>query len=246
MTVLLSFCFNIAFYINMVLWLLLALPLLALPSKYLSRTACLWARSNFWLLEHIAGIKYEFRCKEEVPKGALLIASKHQSFWETFAFFVLFEEPLFVLKRELIWIPVFGWYLKKIGCIAVDRQAGEKSIRIMVSGARRALSQNRQIVIFPEGTRTAPGSVPSYKRGVELLYRILKVPCLPVALNSGIFWPRRRFIRKPGTIIVEACPLIEPGLKGNEFMKIMQERIEAVMVHLVSKDGDVQPSESRH
>ena len=231
-----SMVFNIAFYCNIIFWLILAIPLLFFPRKYLFRLIGWWVSVNFWLLEHIAGIKCVFRHTERIPEGGILVASKHQSFWETFALFSLFKDPLFVLKRELMWIPFFGWYLKKLGCIAVEREAGEKSVRIMLNKARDAIAQQRQVIIFPEGTRTSPGDPPSYKRGVELLYRMLKVSCVPIALNSGLFWPRRRFIRHPGTIIVEICPLIDAGLKGKEFSDILQARIESEMPQLLNED----------
>jgi 1-acyl-sn-glycerol-3-phosphate acyltransferase len=142
--------------------------------------------------------------------------------WETFALIPLFGDPAFIYKRELIWIPVFGWYLWKSDMVPVDRRARGGAIASMIESARRELGRGRQIIIFPEGTRTAPGAPPAYKSGLANLYAATDVPCLPIALNSGVFWPRRKFLRYPGTIVLEALDPIPPGLDKEAFAARVQ------------------------
>jgi 1-acyl-sn-glycerol-3-phosphate acyltransferase len=204
-----SLLFNAAFYANLIVWLLAALPLLVAPRMGLMRVAQAWAHSNLWLLRTIAGTKVDIRGLEHIPSGGLLVAAKHQSLWETFALATLFDDPTFVLKRELMWIPMFGWFLWKADMVPIDRRAGSNALREMTRRARDEVARGRQLLIFPEGTRRPPGAAPAYKYGIVHLYETLGVPCLPVALNSGLFWPRRSFIRRPGTILVEILEQIE-------------------------------------
>jgi 1-acyl-sn-glycerol-3-phosphate acyltransferase len=228
-----SLLFNALFYANLLLWVLAALPLLLLPRKVLMRTAQAWARSNLWLLRVIAATGAEFRGLDNIPPGPLLVAAKHQSLWETFALLTIFDDPTFVLKRELMWIPLFGWLLWKAGMVPVDRRAGSAALKAMNERARRAVRQGRQILIFPEGTRRPPGAEPAYKSGIVHLYGDLNVACLPAALNSGLFWPRRRLLRRPGTIVVEVLEPIAPGLSRKEFMSALEARIEAASDRLL-------------
>jgi 1-acyl-sn-glycerol-3-phosphate acyltransferase len=160
---------------------------------------------------------------------------KHQSTWETFALLWLFSDPAFILKRELQWIPLFGWYAWKARMIPVDRGKGSQALAAMTERARAALAEGRQIVIFPEGTRRAPGAEPSYKFGAAHLYGETGVTCLPIALNSGLFWPRRSFLRYPGTIVVEILDPIVPGLDKTEFAKRLQHDIESTTARLVAE-----------
>ena len=237
MKVVTSLLFNILFYCNLIMWVIVHMPVLVLPQRYVLGVARRWSASSLWLLEHVAGIKADFRHLERIPNQGILVASKHQSFWETFALFQVFDAPAFVLKRELTWIPIFGWYLKKVGCVAVNRETGEQSVRGMVTQVKEILRQGRQVIIFPEGTRRAPGAPPDYKRGIVLLYRMCKAPCVPVALNSGLFWPRRRFIRNPGTVVVEICPAIEPGQHHEVFLNNLQTTIEETTERLIRDHG---------
>jgi len=160
--------------------------------------ATTWGRLNLFLLRVICGVKYEVRGREKIPKGRpLLVAAKHQSAWETFALLHLFDDPLFIVKRELMWIPIFGWLMIKGRMVPVDRSAGGQALNAMTDRARIELADNRQLIIFPEGTRRAAGAEPRYKHGVVHLYASMQVPCVPVALNSGLFWPRRSILRIP-------------------------------------------------
>ena len=230
-----SVLFNVLFYLNLTVQIILALPTLIMPRWGIVEVARFWARTNLWLLRVVCGTRVEFRGLEKIPPGPLLVASKHQSLWETFALITLFADPAYIMKRELMWIPFFGWYTWKAGMIAVNRGKGSQALTEMNASARRELARNRQIIIFPEGTRRAPGAEPRYKYGVVHLYAETKVACLPVALNSGLFWPRRSFRRYPGTIRVEILDPIPPGLGKDAFFDLLQHGIEAATARLVAE-----------
>jgi 1-acyl-sn-glycerol-3-phosphate acyltransferase len=235
MLILRSIAFNLAFYFNLLIWIVACIPTLAMPPYAVLRLAKGWGRSNLWLMRVIVGTQVEFRGLERIPSGGLLVAAKHQSFWETFALLSLFEGPTFVLKRELTWLPIFGPLLVKAGMIPVDRGKGGGALVGMTRRAVQAVREGRQILIFPEGTRRAPGAEPAYKFGVAHLYRSLDVPCLPVALNSGVFWPRRQFLRRPGTIVVEILDPIPPGDSRDNFLALLKERIETASDRLLAE-----------
>jgi 1-acyl-sn-glycerol-3-phosphate acyltransferase len=228
-----SLLFNVAFYLNLVFWLIVLLPALLVPQRHFMRLASLWGHTSLWLLRVLAGTKIEVRGREKIPSGGLLIASKHQSIWETFALLTLFDAPAFILKRELMWIPFFGWYTWKGGAVPVNRKAGSQALIQMTARAKEAAAKGRQILIFPEGTRRPAGAPPAYKFGIAHLYQNLGVPCLPIGLNSGLYWPRRQFIRRPGTIVVEIMDPIPAGLPRDQFFKTMQEQIETSSDRLV-------------
>jgi 1-acyl-sn-glycerol-3-phosphate acyltransferase len=230
-----SAVFNILFYLNLLVHFVIAIPTLAMPRMAIVRLAMSWGRINNWLLRICCGIRVEYRGLEKIPPGALLVASKHQSTWETFALLWLFADPAFILKRELQWIPFFGWYAMKAGMIPVDRGRGTQALAEMMERARAELARARQIVIFPEGTRRAPGAEPSYKFGVAHLYGETGMPCLPIALNSGLFWPRRAFQRYPGTIVAEILDPIPPGLSKAEFATRLQQVIETATARLIAE-----------
>jgi 1-acyl-sn-glycerol-3-phosphate acyltransferase len=227
--------FNGLFYLNLFAYFIAAIPTLIMPRTALLKLVRLWAATNLWLLRFTCGIKVEFRGLTKIPSGPLLVASKHQSMWETFALLPLFTDPAFILKRELLWIPFFGWYAWKVGMIPVDRGKRSLALAKLAVDVREELARNRQIVIFPEGTRRAPGAEPSYKYGIVHLYAEEGVPCLPIALNSGLFWPRRSFRRYPGTILVEVLDPIPPGLDKREFSERLQQTIEAATARLIAE-----------
>lgn len=232
-----SVIFNILFYLNLTVYLMVAMPTLLLPYRYLLGVARAWASTNLWLLRVICGIKAEFRGLEKIPPGGLLIASKHQSMWETFALLPYIDDPVFILKRELMWIPLFGWCLWKAQMIPVNRGARGPALAVMTERAKAEVrrGRGRQIVIFPEGTRRPPGAEPQYKYGVAFLYAETGVPCVPVALNSGLFWPRRSFRRFPGTVVVQVCDPIGPGLEKADFMAKLQHDLEAATEKIVEE-----------
>jgi 1-acyl-sn-glycerol-3-phosphate acyltransferase len=230
-----SLLFNILFYLVLLIYLVAALPTLLLPRRCIMDVGKLWGRTNVWLLRVVCGTKVEFRGLEKIPRGACIAAAKHQSAWETFALLSLFDEPVFILKRELMWVPGFGWYTWKGGMIPVDRGARARALTKMIEGARAALAQGRQIIIFPEGTRRPPGAEPRYKSGAAFLYAKTGAVCVPIALNTGLFWPRRSFRRVPGTILVEILDPIPPGLKRDAFFGLLQSRIEEATARLIAE-----------
>jgi 1-acyl-sn-glycerol-3-phosphate acyltransferase len=229
-----SLVFNILFYVVFVFWALVALPTFLMPRAAMLKVAAWWAGCNILLMRAICGIKVEFRGVEKIPKGPLIVASKHQSMWETISLLSFFEAPFFVLKRELLFIPLFGLFLIKTRMVAIDRSAGGRALLAVMRRAAEEVKHGRQFVIFPEGTRTAPGAPPQYKAGVGLIYSECNAPCLPVALNSGLFWPRRTFLRYPGTLVVEFLDPIPPGLKRDEFLQRMESVIEQASSRLVA------------
>ena len=235
MIVLRSLLFNAAFYLNTLIYLIIALPTFFMPYWAIVGVAKSWGRTNLFLLRVICGIKAEFRGVDKIPKGGLLVASKHQSSWETFALLWLFDDPTFILKRELQWIPLFGWFTIKGRMVPVRRGKGSVALAEMAERARIELAKGRQIVIFPEGTRRAAGAEPRYKIGVAHLYEAGGVPCLPIALNSGLFWPRRTFLRMPGTVIVDILDPIPPGLPKEQFFALLQDKIEDATARLIAQ-----------
>ena len=230
-----SVVFNVLFYLVLAVYLIAALPTLAMPRGALLWMVRSWARTNFRMLRVICNIGLEFRGFDRLPPGPLLVASKHQSLWETFALITAFSDPAFILKRELMWIPFFGWCASKAEMIPVDRGARSAALARMTEQAKIETGRGRQIVIFPEGTRRAPGAEPKYKYGVVHLYSELGVPCAPLALNSGLFWPRRSFRRYPGTIKVEVCEPIGPGLDKDTFFRRLQDEVETTTARLVAE-----------
>jgi 1-acyl-sn-glycerol-3-phosphate acyltransferase len=230
-----SVAFNVLFYLNLVVLIIAVLPTLVMPRRGILAVAKFWARINLWLLRAVCGIAVEFRGLEKIPPGPLLVSSKHQSLWETFALLLILSDPAYIMKRELMWIPFYGWYTWKAGMIPVDRSKGSQALADMNACARREAQCNRQIIIFPEGTRRPPGAEPRYKYGVAHLYAEMGVPCLPIALNSGLFWPRRSIRRYPGTVRVEVLDPIPPGLDKDAFFERLQRDVEAATARLIAE-----------
>ena len=230
-----SLAFHVVFYANTMLWLVVIIPTLAMPHRAILRVAQAWGRVSLWLLGTIVGTRVEYRGLGNVPRGGALVASKHQSFADIHALLPCLSDPTFILKRELTFIPLFGWFALKAGMIPVDRQRGAAAVADMNRRAKKAAADRRQILIYPEGTRRAPGAGPAYKSGVAHLYRSLDVPCVPVALNSGVFWPRRRFVLTPGTMVVEFLQPIAPGLERTAFQALLEERIETASARLLAE-----------
>lgn len=228
-----SLIFNVLFYLTLVLWLIVAVPTFVMPSAAILGVAKAWGRWNVWLMRMVCGTRVQFLGVERIPQGPLIIASKHQSMWETFALLRFIDQPIFILKRELNWIPFFGWYLMKAGMIGIDRKAGVRSLKMLARMTQQQMHRGRQLVIFPEGTRRPVGAPPAYKSGVALIYAEGDVPCMPVALNSGLCWPRRTFLRYPGTITVEFLDPLPPGLKRDAFMTRLEASIEGATDRLV-------------
>jgi len=228
-----SLLFNILFYVTSTLFVVLGSPLFFAPRRWAMAALAIHGRFELWLLKVVCGIKLEVRGAEKLPQGACLVAAKHQSAWETFGLIPLFQDPAVLMKRELFWIPFHGWFSHKFGMIPVDRDKGPAALRRMVREAKLRIAQGREIIIFPEGTRRAPGAPPDYKTGVVLLYEALEIPCVPLALNSGAFWPRRSLSLRPGTIVVEFLDPIPPGLPKAEFLERLIGSIETSSARLL-------------
>jgi 1-acyl-sn-glycerol-3-phosphate acyltransferase len=233
-----SLCFNVGWYAGTVAIALVGAPILLLPRRAVVEWARFWIRFCLWWLRVTVGLTHRMSGLENLPAGPVIIASKHQSSWETLAFTLLFPYSAIVLKRELVLIPIVGWAMARAGNIAVERGDGATALRGLVRQAKAAIAEGRSVLIFPEGTRVAVGAERPYQVGTAALYRQLGVPVLPVALNSGLFWGRRQFIKRPGVIDVELLPLIPPGLDRRTFMETLRERIEGATARLVSEPDD--------
>jgi 1-acyl-sn-glycerol-3-phosphate acyltransferase len=233
-----SIAFNLLFYLNTLLYLTVALPTFFMPYRAIIAVARSWGRANLVLLRVVAGIDCEVRGREKIPNGSIIVASKHQSAWETFALLPLFDNPLFIVKRELLRIPIFGWLMIKGRMVPVDRGGGSPALAAMTARAKVELADNRQLIIFPEGTRRPAGAEPRYKFGVAHLYTAAGVPCVPVALNSGLFWPRRSIRLLPGTVVVQILDPIPPGVDRDEFFKRLQHVIETATASLIAEAKD--------
>ena len=230
-----SFAFNLAFYLMSALINIAATPLFLAPRLWTVWAMRQWSRLTLWLLRVIAGTHYEIR--GQVPKGGVLIAAKHQSMWDTIVMTAILNDPAMVLKRELLWVPYYGWYSMKTRMIAIDRGAGASAIRRLIAQGKAAIADKRPIVIFPEGHRMSPGEAPDYKPGVAALYRQLGVACVPVAVNSGLYWARHGFLRRPGTIIIEFLDPIPAGLDRAGFMAQLEGAIEPATARLLAQGG---------
>jgi 1-acyl-sn-glycerol-3-phosphate acyltransferase len=229
MTALRSFLFMVWFLTVTAILSLIFLPVLILPRGATVWLARVWSRATFFGLKLFAGVDWEIRGAP--PTGPVLVAAKHMSMWDTLALYLALDRPAIVLKRSLLYIPFYGWFLWKATAIAIDRSAGAGALRKMSAAAQKVLGQGRPILIFPEGTRKKPHAPPDYKPGVAGLYALSKVPCVPVALNSGVYWTG--FIKKPGTIVLEFLEPIAPGLKRDTFMALLENRIETATNRLL-------------
>jgi 1-acyl-sn-glycerol-3-phosphate acyltransferase len=227
-----SVLFNIVFYVNLAAFLILGSWLLLAPRGWAMAGLKAWARTSLWWLEIICGLSMEVRGRQHLIAGACLCAGKHQSAWETFALVPVLHDPAIVLKRELAFIPLFGWFALKFRMITLNRSAGPQALKGLIGQARKAAALGREVVIFPEGTRRAPDAPPEYKPGAAALYLGLGLPCVPFALNSGHFWPRRSLIRRPGKVILEFLPPIPPGLPRREFQARLEQDVEAATARL--------------
>jgi 1-acyl-sn-glycerol-3-phosphate acyltransferase len=235
----------LAFYAGLYLWTaamgVASLPLYVLPRGSIVALSRLWVAGVLAILAATTGLRHRVEGRENLPAGPALVASKHQSAWETFALALLLRDPAIILKKSLLWIPFYGWALARIGMIGIDRAAGASALRALTRSASRRVAQGRPILVFPEGTRVAPGARRPYHPGVFALYRALDLPVVPVALNSGLFWPRRRLVKRPGTIAVAFLPPIPPGLDRAAFMAELEARIETTTDRLVSRGEGTSP-----
>jgi len=223
-----SLLFKFSFTVVTIIEMLLSAPFyFLLPHKTAWIVPRSWARSAFWLQKHCIGLDYQVEGVENLPQGAYIVAAKHQSSWETLALPLYIPDPSFILKRELLWIPFLGWYLARMGMVPINRGAPLQALKSLIAKGKKRAAQNRQLIIFPEGTRREPGAAPDYKAGVFPIYAELGLPVVPVALDSGLYWPKRGFCLYPGTIKCRILPPIAPGLRRREFMHKLETVIEA-------------------
>jgi len=222
-----ALAFNIAFVAVTALLGVAGLPVLLAPRRWVMGFGRFWARCVLALLKAIVGLDGEIRGIEYLPPGASIIAMKHQSAWDALILPIVLGDPAVVLKRELLLVPFYGWYAARAGSIAIDRRGGAGALRRMVRAARREAAAGRRVVIFPEGTRTAPGHRLAYQPGIAALYQALDLPVVPAAVNSGLYWGRRSFVKRPGRIVLAFLEPIPPGLPRAQLMNELQHRIEA-------------------
>lgn len=227
MLMLRSTLFNVVFYLNLILRMIVLTPVyFILPRKIAYVIPKKWAASNHWLMKMIAGTTFTVEGLENIPEGGCILAPKHQSFWDTYALLPWMDDPVYILKRELMWIPLFGWYAMKQRMIPVNRAARGKVMLKVMERAREEMANGRQLVIYPEGTRKPPGAQPDYRYGIARLYRDLGVPVVPVAMHPGLFWPRHTTMRYPGHFRVRILPAIQPGMDPDAFFKHLVEVTE--------------------
>lgn len=226
-----SLLYNICFYAWLIILMIIWTPFYFLTSRKVAWfVPKYWARTSLDMQDWMTGSRRDISGVENLPEGSFILAPKHQSFWDVLAFFPYIKDPLFILKRELMWIPVFGWYVAKMRMIPVNRGNRSRALKAVAEATRKEMDRNpRQLIIYPEGTRRPPGAEPAYKWGIVELYSQLNVPVVPVAHDAGLFWPRRKFLRFPGVIRARFLPAIPAGLDKEEFMRRLVGETEAVV-----------------
>lgn len=232
-----SLAFNLTFFSWAFISAVIFAPLFIVSAEMALKAGKPWAKGSLFLARIFCGIKYEVRGRENIQNIPVIYASKHQSAWDTLIFLALFPNVAYVLKKELLRLPFWGWYLWRMKMIAIDRSAGASSIKQLVRDSKAALAAGRPIVIFPEGTRTKLRSEPNYHAGITAMYSSLATAVVPVALNSGIYWEKNAFFKKPGTIVIEFLPIIEAGLPKKEFITRLQHDIEGATNKLLEEPG---------
>jgi len=240
-----SLLFHGLFYISNAVQMIFWTPVFfIMPRREAWKIAKSWALSHLWLQYLVCGTRAEFRGLERIrPSENQLIASKHQSVWETYTMILFFKDASYILKRELMLIPLFGWYTTKMKVIPVDRGRGALALASMTDNtAAQMQERERQVIIYPEGTRTRPGAPPRYKYGITHLYTHLNVPVQPVALNSGLYWGRKSWMVYPGIVIMEFLEPIEPGLGKETFMEKLEQEIETASDALIEEASQADPS----
>ncbi|MBL6933312.1 MAG: 1-acyl-sn-glycerol-3-phosphate acyltransferase [Rhodospirillales bacterium] len=235
-----SVLFNILFFGGSTILVTLMVLTLPLPRAVLNQGFKFWMLLTMATLKMVAGLSYEVRGRENIPNGPALFASKHQSAWDTGIFFLILEDVSYVLKKQLLSIPFYGWLLKKDKMVAIDRDGGASALKQMVRDSIEVVRDGRQLVIFPEGTRSNPGDKLPYHPGIAAVYKQAGVAVVPVALNSGLFWGRRSFAKKPGKIIIEFLTPIPEGLDRKTFMADLESRIEEASNRLIAEAADHQ------
>lgn len=254
-----SLLFNVYFFALTTFGMFTYWILLPLPRAVFQEAVRLWQRLVFGGLKHLCGLDWEVRGRERIPKGAAVFACKHQSAWDTMAFYALVADPAYVLKKELLRIPFWGWYAAKARQIVVDRRAGLRALKTVAEDAGKVLAEGRAVVIFPQGTRVAPigartkespigartndspGVHRPYQPGIYAIAQATDAPVFPVALNSGLFWGRRSFLKYPGTVMIEILEPMPKGLVRKAFMAELERRIEQASARLAAEARERYP-----
>jgi 1-acyl-sn-glycerol-3-phosphate acyltransferase len=240
-----SLLYNALFFGGGLMFAVLLLPVLVLPRSVMQRGLKAWAWGVIWALKPLVGLNWQVKGLENVPSEPCIFACKHQSAWETGIFYLLVNDPSYILKQELLSIPLFGWYLRRSGAIAIDRKAGASALKRMISKTSERLARGQNVVIFPEGTRAHPGQPGTYHPGIAALYKGTDALVVPVALNSGLFWQRRSFLKRPGCITIEFLPPVEKGLDRKVFMTALQDQMERATNQLIAEARAQCPSALR-
>ncbi len=227
-----SLLFNSVFYLSSVVIAVGAVPVLLGSPSFMRRAGAAWSYMVIWMLKKMTGTGWQVRGEDRIPDGPVIFAIKHQSAWDTLFFPAYLNEPAMVAKKELRMIPFYGWYAWRAEAVWIDRLRGPKSLRALIRGANAAIKQGRSIVMFPQGTRTVPGESRPYQAGIAALYRAAKVPVVPVALNSGMYWGKRTFLKIPGEIVVEFLEPMPPGLERGRFLEELAARIDCATSRL--------------
>ncbi len=242
-----AYLFSFIFMFGTLLWCIIMSPIMLVPSKKIVLwVPHIWSKVSMWLLKVIVGLKYELKGLENIPNKPCIMACKHQSAFETCVFHAIFPRTAYVFKKSLGMIPFVGWFMHAAGSISVDRGSGAAAMRSILDGTKKRSSQGFNIVIFPEGTRTKVGEKTTYNPGISFLYNNLPdVPVIPVAINSGLFWPRYSFLKLPGKITIEFLPAMESGLSKREFVNKLADNIESVTAKLVDEGKKTLPEKYR-
>ena len=228
-----SSLFKAVFYIWTTLFCVLYLPLMWMPRNGLIAFQRLWSHGVRFLLRLIINIRLDVRGVENIPSGGALIAMKHQSSFDTFVMHTVVSHPAFVMKRELLKIPLYGSFCVNTGMIPVDRDGGLKALKSLMKQSAEAINDDRQLIIFPEGSRTIPGDHVEYQSGIFGIYKYTKRPVVPVALNSGVYWPKKGHLVAGGVITFDFLEPIEAGKAKAEFMVLLEKNIEQASINLL-------------
>lgn len=235
-----SYVFTGFMVVTIVVMGIVCLPAIAFGKDTARAVVKFWARMILTVLKITTGVSHRLEGGEHIPNAGALVAANHQSMWETIALYALLPKPVVILKQELLAIPIYGWWARAVGSIAVDRKAGAKALRAMRKAALDAIENGEQVTVFPEGTRIAPGAKGPYQAGVAGIYSAVDAPCVPAAHDSGRFWRHPGVLKEPGCITLTFLPPIEPGLDRKAFLGVLQERIEAARTDLTAEPQETE------
>lgn len=218
-----SLIFNVVFYVVFAVAMIVALPILFMGREPVFIFWHYFSKVLSFTTKIFGGISVKIEGEEKLDQKSVIYAMRHESMWETLELVHFFDHPIFVMKKELFSIPIFGLMAKKSGAISIDREHGVQALTSALKQIKQCIADGHPVVIFPEGTRCKTGEFSDLKRGIALFYRAASCPVIPIVHNSGKFWPVHSFIKYPGTIRIKIFPAIKPGIEQNEFMRILNE-----------------------